>query len=60
MTTNLATLPTKRDRKSWYKVTLEDGKKVSNIGDIYGYYKAFEAYIDKATSDVTIKNDYDG
>ena len=60
MAGNLDEPPIERERKYWYEITLEDGKKVGNLGDIYGYYEAFEAYIDQTISDVTIKNYFYG
>ena len=43
-----------------YEITLKDGKNVDNLGVIYVYYEAFEAYTDQTKSDVNIKNDYYG
>ena len=60
ITTNIDDPPIERERKFWYEITLIDGKKVGNFGDIHGYYETFESYIDQNTSYVTIKNDYYG
>ena len=58
MEKNLDDPTTEKERKSWYEITLRDGKKVGKIGDICGYCGSFEAYIDQTRSDVTIKNAY--
>ena len=58
MEKNLDDPTTEKERKSWYEITLGDGKKVGKLRDICGYCESFEAYIDQTRSDVTIKNAY--